>query len=267
MRHLSAFLQIILASAAHAQYQAGYVWNRDADWSGGTRHGGSWRWGNPDADEVGNEVWSYEICSGGGALDSANPWYREPTTLATWDASWYGGAGLWSQGDNSGPPLARQEIVHDRGLGGLFGRTPLVRWTNPTRETISVGVSGQLRVTWAGNAAGCPVVVDVVVARLTEAGAYTELLAATVSKPLVACTVGDYLELPMDVSNLGVGARDQIVVSIRARESVAGQWVILRDAISITLMDVDACQADFNGDGFVDFFDYDAFVEAFETGC
>jgi hypothetical protein len=25
--------------------------------------------------------------------------------------------------------------------------------------------------------------------------------------------------------------------------------------------------ADFNGDGFVDFFDYDAFVEAFEAGC
>jgi hypothetical protein len=28
-----------------------------------------------------------------------------------------------------------------------------------------------------------------------------------------------------------------------------------------------ACPADFNEDGFVDFFDYDAFVEAFETGC
>jgi hypothetical protein len=27
------------------------------------------------------------------------------------------------------------------------------------------------------------------------------------------------------------------------------------------------CAIDFNGDGFVDFFDYDAFVEAFETGC
>jgi hypothetical protein len=27
------------------------------------------------------------------------------------------------------------------------------------------------------------------------------------------------------------------------------------------------CSADFNGDGFVDFFDYDAYVEAFETGC
>jgi hypothetical protein len=27
------------------------------------------------------------------------------------------------------------------------------------------------------------------------------------------------------------------------------------------------CNADFNGDGFVDFFDYDDFVEAFETGC
>ena len=25
--------------------------------------------------------------------------------------------------------------------------------------------------------------------------------------------------------------------------------------------------ADFNGDGFADFFDYDAFVAAFETGC
>ena len=24
---------------------------------------------------------------------------------------------------------------------------------------------------------------------------------------------------------------------------------------------------DFNGDGFVDFYDYDAFVELFETGC
>ena len=27
-----------------------------------------------------------------------------------------------------------------------------------------------------------------------------------------------------------------------------------------------ACIADFNGDSFVDFFDYDGFVEAFETG-
>jgi hypothetical protein len=25
--------------------------------------------------------------------------------------------------------------------------------------------------------------------------------------------------------------------------------------------------ADFNGDGFADFFDYDAFVAAFEAGC
>jgi hypothetical protein len=27
------------------------------------------------------------------------------------------------------------------------------------------------------------------------------------------------------------------------------------------------CAADFNGDGFLDFFDYDGYVEAFETGC
>jgi hypothetical protein len=27
------------------------------------------------------------------------------------------------------------------------------------------------------------------------------------------------------------------------------------------------CAADFNGDGFVDFFDYDGYVQAFETGC
>ena len=28
----------------------------------------------------------------------------------------------------------------------------------------------------------------------------------------------------------------------------------------------DTCTADFNGDGFVDFFDYDDFVNCFETG-
>jgi hypothetical protein len=28
-----------------------------------------------------------------------------------------------------------------------------------------------------------------------------------------------------------------------------------------------SCQIDFNGDGFVDFFDYDDFVFNFETGC
>jgi hypothetical protein len=27
------------------------------------------------------------------------------------------------------------------------------------------------------------------------------------------------------------------------------------------------CPVDFNADGFLDFFDYDAFVEAFEYGC
>ena len=28
-----------------------------------------------------------------------------------------------------------------------------------------------------------------------------------------------------------------------------------------------SCPADFNGEGFLDFFDYDAFVAAHETGC
>jgi hypothetical protein len=30
---------------------------------------------------------------------------------------------------------------------------------------------------------------------------------------------------------------------------------------------VPICAIDFNGDGFVDFFDYDAFVQGFEEGC
>ena len=36
-----------------------------------------------------------------------------------------------------------------------------------------------------------------------------------------------------------------------------------RTAAALTVL----CRADFNHDGFVDFFDYDAYVELFERGC
>jgi len=39
------------------------------------------------------------------------------------------------------------------------------------------------------------------------------------------------------------------------------------DDVVVGVLPAQTCPADFNGDGFVDFTDFDAFVEAFEAGC
>ena len=256
-------------AAAHAQYQPGFQWNRDADWTGGSRQGGSWRCGNPDDDQRGTDTWSYEISTGGGAFDSATPWYRQPTILASWDATWFGtGEAVWAYGDDIGPPLHRSSLVHDRGVSGLFGRQPLVRWTNPSTNTIAVRIGGSFRVRWSGSGnLGCPVVVDVVLARIGRDGRVTDLIATSVAKPIPTCTIGDFVDIPVAFDNLGIGPHDQLVWSLRAREAGEARWIILEDTVEITLLESDACQVDFNGDGFVDFFDYAEFVAAFEAGC
>ena len=64
-----------------------------------------------------------------------------------------------------------------------------------------------------------------------------------------------------------VGTFDSVAPTVRT--GVVYRWSLVQDATTVraTLDSIDVrCPADFNGDGFVDFFDYDDFVTCFEGG-
>jgi parallel beta-helix repeat protein len=127
----------------------GDVWDRSSDWTPGTTPGSTA--GNPDAGVTVGGAWQYESVPLSGSLGTSfNPWYTQPPSKLTWDASWFGGAGVWSSGNDTRPAIFRAGILTglDDAAEPNGRRVPIVRWMNQTGQDITVDVSGSLTQSW-----------------------------------------------------------------------------------------------------------------------
>jgi predicted NUDIX family NTP pyrophosphohydrolase len=182
-------------------YAAGMTWNRDADWTGGQTQGSAA--GNPDGDQLGNAAWRYSYVSGGDGLGGSNPWYKQSSTLLTWDSSWFGEAGRWTKADNVLPAVS-QARSETQGTS-----TPLVEWLNPTGQEVAVDLGGSLELDWDGGASGA-VDVAVILVHTGTTTVYTQLLAQTCSG-----TAGTTQTIPVSATQVMVGPNDRILITHR----------------------------------------------------
>lgn len=225
-----------LVAAAHADYQPGYVWHRHSDWVPGQTEGGTKN--NPGPDTEGTGVWMYGWTTGGG-LGSENPWYAQPLTMATWDPDWWNiEQGAWSRGNDGNPPMFANRFTHNA-APSVYQFVPVVEWLNPVGDGTEVALTGTLTVQWSGvNFVGLPVDVAVVIAHYDSVThVATPLFSTVVSKPIQGPSVGDKVELPIDISGVQLDAGDSLIFSHRAEEPLfPGGWVILYDDVSVTLV-------------------------------
>jgi hypothetical protein len=89
-------------------------------------------------------------------------------------------------------------------------------------------------------------------------------LAATLT-PTSALVPGEYTVTVRDTVTANGGQR--LDGEVRGGVLPSGDGAPLGEAVFTFTVAAPACEADFNGDGFLDFFDYDEFVNCFETGA
>jgi hypothetical protein len=195
---------------------------------------------------MGNPVWSYEWVQGGGRLSTATPWYTQPSQRLVWDAQWYvTGVAGWARADDIGngvsqdyTPLVTQAAMTQNLSPALPisspDQEPIVRWLNPASYTLDLSVAGTLRVEWTGEGTGYPVNVDLVLAQESAGGSFSILFATTVSKPHNDSTP-ETLDVPLNSSAV-VSAGDSLLLSLRADGQNLHNWVILDDALTITII-------------------------------
>ena len=242
----------VLSTTAMAQYEPGFVWDRSEDWDDGTVNGQSWGAGNPDDDAAGNRVWSYEYVVGGGDLKAADPWYSLVPQLLVWDPSWFGEPGLWAFSDDASPPIGALGSTHSI-RNDNFARVPVMRWTNPAGDGLTIDIAGDLILAWSGlGGVGTDVDMDVVIAHVDKSEGTTNVLFSdTLSNPAPG-EIGAAVTLPVDLQGVTVDAGDAIIISHRGREAVGtSHWLNLGDDITITLAGVPPhpCPADFDNSG------------------
>jgi hypothetical protein len=241
-----AVLAGIVVSAAGAtasgQYTVGDQWLRAADFVDGPSHGSTA--GNPGPGFDGAPVWQYELATSGGGVGSANPWFKQSSTVMSWDSDWWGiGEGAWSASDNVNPPVFRDRMTHNI-IGSHYDRVPMVRWVNPGGDDMQVSIDGQYNVLWSGNLlVGDAVDVELVVARERAATGDVDVLFSTlVSKPTPGLSIGDSVDVPVDLSMVHLDDGDSLIFSGRATDSKSGlgRWVVISDHLGIQVVPVPA---------------------------
>jgi len=264
---LIAGLALSLPLSASGDYTAGFVWSPATDFDDGTTQGANWFRGNPDDDAIDCPVWSYEWVQGGDQLGGTNPWYEQPPNLMVWDSVWMGVSteDRWARADDTRPAIGKSPsagsvfAVHWR-QSSVFDFAPVTRWTNPTGDGVFITISGPIRVGWSGPGG----TVDVCLAKVdSEADTTTVLWSATVNKPMgsddVGLTIADDAMAGFDVTDVGMDACDQLVLSARARTSDSDPtaFIVLNfQDLEIELTGAPCnpplCAGDINGDGIVD---------------
>lgn len=215
-----------VASSTHAAYDPGFIWDRSVDW--GT--------GSPPADTLkdseGNQAWRYEYVNGEGLAGITDPWYENIGSTMTPDTAWFGTPDylLWGRGDDILPcmdAVQLYQLVNDTyaGLHGVWTDIPVVRWLNPTGETIGLTVTGTLTVGWRKiDLASLPVEVAIARVNLTS-GASTLLYSATVDNPAGSLSV--------NIPTVVMGPDDSLVITprvTRAAEILDGTpYIAMRD--------------------------------------
>ena len=132
---LTTFLMITAAAAV--DYEGGFEWRKVTDYTNGTVNGSTV--GNPNLDQNGNPAWSYESFD----KDLLN-W--DSSSLAIW-LSW----GRWGSPDSFVNFSLWDQNTGLNTNNNNTGLTSLVRWINPTGESIDVDITGGLRTVWAGD--------------------------------------------------------------------------------------------------------------------
>jgi hypothetical protein len=140
---------------------------------------------------------------------------------------------------------------------------------NPTGELFSDNVFGDTFFAVGGNAMG-----DVIIGGFTNHPNTQRNEVLVLNGDRVVMREGDRVDLDadgvFDDDAFIAGFFPDSVVVTGGRANVVYALVPIRDAagniIGYAYVCVRSCVADFNGDGTVDFFDYDDFVNCFETG-
>lgn len=219
-------------AATTANARPDYV--RSTNWVAGTTQGGTQNNPNPVG---GQPIWQYETTQGG-SLGAGNAWYKQPSELLTWDSAWYGtGWGVWSKGNDANPPILPSRLVHNV-AASVYNDVPLVRFRNPLGNGATVNINGSFQVAWNGlDGLGRPNDVDVVIAKYSAALNDTILLySSTVSKPLPFPSVGDSINLPINLVGVTLDDGDSLVISHRGRTALSplGAWINLYDNVTVT---------------------------------
>jgi len=224
-----------IAGQAFGDYGPGFDWDRTADWLPGI-HGDTLT-NNPGPDSLGNAVWTYEFVTGGGGLDSANPWYAQPASLMEWDAQWAAqDFGVWAKGDNFTPLIDQNGLLHQL-AASRFDSAPVMRWQNPVGEGALIDIVGEFLVTWNSTGATKPSVDDEIVVALDDAsaGEIIPLFQTVASKPTPGGGA-ESLVVPIDLSAVAIDAGDSILITHRGVDVDSG-WIDLHDQdVMITLI-------------------------------
>lgn len=225
---------VALTATASAQYSVGDQWLRAADFEPGVSQGSTS--GNPGPGFDGTPVWRYEMATGGGGLGSGSEWFRQPTTTMTWDGDWWGiGQGAWSAGDDVNPPVFRNRLTHNVSAPN-HQYVPMVRWMNPGGDGMQVDIGGAFNVRWTGHeSVGAETDVELVIARESSAGAIDVLFSDLLSKQTPGLSIGDNIDVPIDLSQIALDEGDSLIFSGRGADSTTGvgRWIDISDQITI----------------------------------
>ncbi|MFG0285887.1 MAG: PEP-CTERM sorting domain-containing protein [Phycisphaerales bacterium JB039] len=215
-------------------YQHGDQWVRAEDFRSGV-HGSTAL--NPGPGFDGRRVWQYEVAHGGARLGTGNEWFRQETSLLTWDRDWWGiESGAWSYGDDTNPPIFANRMTHNI-AGGHHEHTPIVRWLNPGQE-MRVSILGSYEILWSGHErVGADVQVELVIAREDAAGNIDLLFTQVVDKPTPGLSIGDTLSVPVELGSV-IGPGESLLFTACAVDPMAGvgRWVAVEDRLSITVV-------------------------------
>ena len=238
-------LGLIATSLASCTHNAGFTWNRQADWKPGAADGNLA--GNPCKDAAGRPVWSYEYIANvpaGSDLDSAHPWYLMPSSgLMVWDSHWSGG--VWAQRYDYPPACTRLAVSHittDKAYrGDHYADVPVVRWKNPSATPLKVSLTSDPNFQGAmsmGMPSGS--MADIIIARTDASeGHSVHLLYDQTVMKTGGADGGERIDLPaLNIENLVLDPGDDIIFSIRSRTVTTGyRWwtAAFFDNVTITV--------------------------------
>jgi hypothetical protein len=262
IRHigLSVVASLALAAAAQAQYTNGFAWRFANDFNAGVNNGDSIGRGNPAFDTLGSMVWSYEWVPAGPSLTMANPWFNGIPTIMVWDTNNSTGAAnpaSWARADNTGPFIQAGRLIQ---VPGPSDPKPLLRFTNPQPNSITVSLSDFAFIRWQGGASSP---VDFVIALWDQsARVHIPLFSTTVDKPFD----GDTIIVAPTIPSVFLDRNDSLIISAQGRGTALGTVVIEPNPL-VTLVSGGDCVVDTNGDRVITFLDITTLLANFGNVC
>lgn len=257
---LSIVASLGLAAGAHAQYTNGYAWRFVSDFNAGVNNGDSIGRGNPAFDSRGSMVWSYEWVPAGPILTMPNPWFNGTPTLMVWDTNNGTGAAdpaSWARADNTGPFIQAGRLIH---VPGPSDPKPLLRFSNPQPNAITVSLSDFTFIRWQGGASSP---VDFVVALWDHsARSHVPLFSTTVEKPFD----GDTIIVAPTIPGVFLDRNDSLIITAQGRGTSLGTIVVEPNPL-VTLVGGGDCPGDLDGNRQLGFFDITILLSRFGDVC